>query len=70
MGRNAEDVTELVDERLGQDAAYIIDSSKAREQLDWRPVIGLEEGITGVIEWVERHWAEIEEESLEYQHQA
>ncbi len=58
-----------VEERLGQDAAYIIDSGRARKEFNWRPQIGIEQGVNEVIDWVMRDWDKIESESLEYVHQ-
>ncbi len=60
--------TKTVGERLGQDAAYVIDSSKAKKQLGWKPVISLEEGITSVINWVNANWSEIQKQPFEYIH--
>ena len=70
MGRRLEDVTRMVDERPGQDAAYVIDSSRARDELGWSPKISLQDGLADVVEWVEAHWDEINAEPLTYQHQA
>lgn len=60
--------TRMVGERLGQDAAYVIDSTRARTELGWRPQMSLEEGVEGVVRWVEEYWDEIAAESLEYVH--
>lgn len=60
--------TKTVEERLGQDAAYVIDSSKAREELGWRPRVSFDEGISGVVDWVNENWEEIRKEPLEYVH--
>lgn len=60
--------TKTVEERLGQDAAYVIDSSKAREELGWRPRVSFEDGISGVVDWVNENWEEIRKEPLEYVH--
>jgi len=68
MGRPFDEATETVDERQGQDAAYVIDSSKARQELGWSPEIGLEEGLQEVADWVEGRWEEIQRQPLEYQH--
>ena len=68
MGRDFDESTEVAEERLGQDKAYVIDSTKARTELGWRPEIGLEEGIDRVVSWVEAGWAQIQHEPLEYVH--
>jgi len=68
IGVSFEKATRTVVERLGQDAAYVIDSSKAREEFGWRPEIALEDGIAGVIEWVEDNWEQIQREPPEYVH--
>ena len=68
MGRDFEASTMAVGERLGQDAAYVIDSTRAREEFDWYPEISLEEGLSGVVEWIEDNWDEIQQQTLEYVH--
>lgn len=67
-GRRFEDATLSVDERPGQDAAYVIDSTKARRELGWSPGIGLEEGVAEVVGWVEEYWEEIRQAQLGYTH--
>ena len=62
--------TRAVEERPGQDAAYVIDSGKARSELGWRPTIALDEGLTEVVEWVSEYWSEIAGKPLEYRHAA
>lgn len=61
-------VVEVVDERPGQDAAYVIDSRKAREELEWAPEIEFAAGIDDVIQWVDRHWDVLRNESWNYEH--
>ncbi len=68
LGHRFEDATDIVDERPGQDAAYVIDSSKARGELGWKPTVTFDDGIAEVIEWVESYWQEISQQPLEYQH--
>jgi dTDP-glucose 4,6-dehydratase len=70
LGKRFEAVTKVVDERPGQDAAYVIDSTKARTELGWKPVIMLDEGLTDVVDWVNGNWAAIQAQSLEYRHAA
>ncbi len=62
--------TVSVGERLGQDAAYVIDSMRARNELGWQPKIGLDEGLRQVVDWVRGNWKEICTQPLEYRHAA
>ncbi|MBN1850742.1 MAG: GDP-mannose 4,6-dehydratase [Deltaproteobacteria bacterium] len=68
MGKDFHSSTISVGERLGQDAAYVIDSSQARKEFGWGPTIDMEHGLSQVIEWIETHWDQILKEPLEYQH--
>ena len=68
MGRDFRKSVRTVPDRIGQDAAYIIDSAKTRHELKWQPKIELEEGIRQVVSWVEENWAEIKNEPLTYSH--
>jgi dTDP-glucose 4,6-dehydratase len=70
FGRRFADATRVVDERPGQDAAYVIDSTKARAELGWRPEMTLETGLAEVVEWVNTYWSEIQGQPLEYRHAA
>jgi dTDP-glucose 4,6-dehydratase len=70
MGKPFEQCTEIVAERPGQDAAYVIDSSRARLKFGWAPKISLELGLTEVVDWVNGNWEEIQALPLAYQHQA
>ena len=42
---------EYVDDRLGHDFRYAIDSSKIRTELDWEPLVEFEVGLTETIRW-------------------
>ncbi len=68
FGKTLDEVADIVDERPGQDAAYVIDSTRARQQLGWAPQIGFTEGIDDVVRWVEEYWQEILQQPLDYQH--
>ncbi|NGX59021.1 MAG: dTDP-glucose 4,6-dehydratase 2 [Chlamydiae bacterium] len=63
-----DEVTESVEERLGQDKAYTIDSSKARREFNWKPSISLDKGVDSTVEWVEEYFEEIQKEPLKYVH--
>jgi dTDP-glucose 4,6-dehydratase len=69
-GKSFASCTETVAERPGQDAAYTIDSGKARRQFGWAPKISYEEGLAEVIDWVEANWDDISRQSLAYEHKA
>jgi dTDP-glucose 4,6-dehydratase len=70
MNRSFEQCVEIVAERPGQDAAYVIDSTRARQEFGWSPRITLEQGLTEVIDWVDGNWNEIQRLPLTYQHKA
>ena len=57
-----------VAERLGQDNAYVIDSSKARKEFAWKPRIALTQGIDQVVDWIETNWDIIKKLPHEYIH--
>ncbi|MEI6035446.1 MAG: GDP-mannose 4,6-dehydratase [Verrucomicrobiae bacterium] len=68
MGKEFSDVVDVVEDRPGKDAAYLLDSSKCRSQLGWEDRVGLEEGIAGVIAWARSRQAELANQTLTYQH--
>ncbi len=70
LGVPFERATEVVAERPGQDAAYVIDSDKARRAFGWKPAIGLDDGLGEVVDWVGAHWGEIRNSPLGYEHKA
>jgi len=62
------DHVEVVGERLGKDAAYLLDSSNAREKLGWQDQITLEQGIEETIGWVKDNLDELNKQPLDYIH--
>ena len=48
------DVVNIEAERLGKDQAYLLDSTKIRDQLGWCDQISLETGLQSVYEWFEK----------------
>jgi len=52
MSVSFNEYVEEVGDRLGKDSAYLLDSSKAKTELDWSAEISLEDGIDEVIQWV------------------
>ncbi|MCB1107764.1 MAG: GDP-mannose 4,6-dehydratase [Chlamydiia bacterium] len=68
MNTSFEESIEIAPERLGQDKAYTIDSTKIRTELGWKPEISLEEGINQTVKWVNSHFDAIRHQPLEYVH--
>jgi dTDP-glucose 4,6-dehydratase len=60
MGRAVDDYEHVTD-RAGHDLRYAIDSTKLREELDWRPRYGdFERGLAATVDWYRDHeewWA-------------
>jgi dTDP-glucose 4,6-dehydratase len=67
-GASFDECVAMVAERPGQDAAYVIDSSRARTELGWQPVVTLEDGLREVIAWIDANWDEISRLEQEYVH--
>ncbi len=50
-----ESLIAYVEDRLGHDRRYAIDSSKIQSELGWKPEYGFNEGITDTINWYRDH---------------
>lgn len=70
VGRAFEDCVRVVDERVGQDAAYALCAERIRRELGFEPRIPLDEGIAEVVAWVEKERDEILRQPLRYEHRA
>ena len=68
LGARFEDSVEVVGERLGKDAAYMLDSTKLREHLGWRDTIALDRGLDDCIAWVKSNIDALGNERFDYQH--
>ena len=68
MGCEFQSSITITEERLGQDAAYVIDSARAREEFGWKPKVQLEHGLSAVVEWIQANWEQVQREPLEYEH--
>ncbi len=62
------EVVEVVDERPGKDAAYLLNSDKLRNELGWSDRISLEDGVDQVISWVNENFQELKRQPFEYIH--
>jgi dTDP-glucose 4,6-dehydratase len=68
LGVSFDDHVEIVGDRLGKDSAYLLDASKAREDLAWADRISLEDGIREVIAWVKDNLKIIQSMPRKYVH--
>ncbi|MBF0354352.1 MAG: GDP-mannose 4,6-dehydratase [Alphaproteobacteria bacterium] len=68
QGHDFETATRTVDERAGQDAAYVIDSTLARREFGWKPQIAMQEGVFEVVDWVNSNFDDILRLPLAYEH--
>ena len=56
MNADFAQVAQITDDRPGKDAAYTLDSAKARQTLGWSDTVALEEGVRATIAWLEEHF--------------
>jgi dTDP-glucose 4,6-dehydratase len=61
-------IVEISEDRAGKDAAYLLDSKKARQTLGWKETIPLEEGIRETIAWIDQHFDTLRGQSHDYVH--
>jgi dTDP-glucose 4,6-dehydratase len=67
MGR-PEALIEFVLDRPGHDRRYALDTSKISQELGWRPLVPLDDGLIRTAEWYTQHSAWLEKaRSGEYQ---
>jgi len=68
MGVNFDDVAEVVGERLGKDAAYMLDSTKIRNTLGWSDKVTLDQGLEDCISWVDNNIEDLKQQDFNYIH--
>lgn len=68
LGVKFEEAVEIVGERPGKDAAYLLDSAKAKATLGWTDKISLEEGVDETIAWAKNNLSEIKKQPANYEH--
>ena len=59
-----DDCIEFVEDRLGHDFRYAIDSTKIRRELGWKPVVTFEKGLSETIKWYIENPEYLEERTL------
>lgn len=68
MGAKFEEVVDIVGDRPGKDAAYLLDNAKALRCLQWEPKIDLDAGIRETIAWVRENLDTLSKQPLDYIH--
>lgn len=63
-----DEVVEVVGDRPGKDAAYLLDSSSARRLLGWRDRISIEEGIEETVSWISSNLDALKNQPFDYIH--
>jgi len=70
LGARFADVVEATEDRPGKDAAYLLDSARARRELDWNDRITLETGIAQTIDWIRDNLDALKDQPFDYIHKA
>jgi len=61
-------LAEVSEDRLGKDQAYLLDSSKLRQELQWKDSISLENGLKETLSWIDNSLEELKILPAEYIH--
>lgn len=64
------DLADVVGDRIGKDSAYLLDSSRIREELGWQPKTTLQAGLTKTLEWVDMYLDYLATVPADYIHKA
>ena len=65
---NFDNLVMKVDERLGKDQNYLLNSDKLRKVHSWSDKINLELGLEDTLSWIERNLSILKDLSWDYQH--
>jgi dTDP-glucose 4,6-dehydratase len=68
LGADFSRVAQIVGDRPGKDAAYLLDSTRARTLLGWQDRVTLDQGLDETIAWVENNLAELRRQPCDYLH--
>lgn len=66
MDYDFNELVEISEERIGKDMDYLLDSSKIKKELNWKPKYNLIQGIDKTIKWIDQEWDILKYMSLEY----
>ena len=68
LGANFNEVVEVVGDRPGKDAAYLLDSGKARRTLGWTDQVSFEQGLRETLAWLDRNLDALRLQPVDYIH--
>jgi len=68
LGARFEDCVEIAEARLAQDSAYLLDSTKAREQLGWQTKLTGGDAIRDTADWIKQNLARLRQMPDQYVH--
>lgn len=60
------DVCEMSEDRLGQDSRYWLDSTAIRNDVDWTPQIGWDEGLQEMVAWGRKYFDQLKDVPMDY----
>lgn len=70
LGADFTQAVDIVDDRPGKDAAYLLDTSKLRNEIHWQDTIDLETGLERTVNWAEKYYQQLLREPMNYIHKA
>jgi len=68
LGADFNQVVEVVGDRPGKDAAYLLDSTKARRALGWNDQAPFDQGLDETVQWIERNLEALKQQPSDYVH--
>jgi dTDP-glucose 4,6-dehydratase len=68
LGVGFENSVEIVGERLGKDAAYMLDSTKLRSTLGWKDNVDLDAGLDECVAWAKANFEDLKQQPYDYVH--
>lgn len=70
MQVNFDQVCQVVGDRKGKDAAYLLGTKKIRTELGWKDTISLADGLARTIDWAKSNLVDLQTQPTEYIHKA
>jgi dTDP-glucose 4,6-dehydratase len=63
-----DDLVEVTHDRLGKDEAYLLDTTRLRDDLGWSDRIDLRQGLAETLDWLEGNLSLLEQHPHDYRH--